>query len=46
MKVGGQHHDPAALPPGKRPRTYCTGGRLVAGKSRPQRDSIAGPSNP
>ena len=22
----GRHHTPAALSPGKRPRTYCTGG--------------------
>ena len=24
--VGGQGHAPAALPPGKRPGTHCTGG--------------------
>jgi hypothetical protein len=26
MEVGGQRHDPAALPPGKRPITRCIGG--------------------
>ena len=26
MGVGGQHHAPAALPPGKRPGTHCIGG--------------------
>jgi hypothetical protein len=26
MGVGGQCHAPAALPPGKRPGTHCTGG--------------------
>jgi hypothetical protein len=26
MWVGGQHHAPAALPPGKRPGTHCIGG--------------------
>jgi hypothetical protein len=26
MGVGGQHNAPAALPPGKRPGTHCTGG--------------------
>jgi hypothetical protein len=26
--VGGQRHAPAALPPGKRPGTHCTGGWL------------------
>ena len=26
MEVGDQHHVPAALPPGKRPGTHCTGG--------------------
>jgi hypothetical protein len=25
MGVGGQLHTPAALPPGKRPGTHCTG---------------------
>ena len=28
MGVGGHHHAPAALPPGKRPGTHCTGGRV------------------
>ena len=27
MRVGGQRHAPAALPPGKKPGTQCTGGR-------------------
>ena len=26
MGVGGQRHAPAALPPGKKPGTHCTGG--------------------
>jgi len=26
MKVGGQDHAPAAMPPGKRPGTHCIGG--------------------
>jgi len=26
MGVGGQGHDPAALPPGERPGTHCTRG--------------------
>ena len=26
MGVGGQRHAPAAIPPGKRPSTHCTGG--------------------
>jgi hypothetical protein len=53
MGVGGQHRAPAALPPGKRPGTHFIGGwvGLNAGldgceKSRPQRDSIPGPSRP
>ena len=25
MRVSGQHHAPAALPPGKRPGTHCIG---------------------
>ena len=51
--VGGQCHSQAALPPGKRPGTHCTGGwvGLRAGldgceKSYPHRDSIPGPSIP
>jgi hypothetical protein len=51
-RVGGQHHAPAALPPG-RPGTHCTGGWVVpraglngCGKSRPPRDSMPGPSSP
>jgi hypothetical protein len=42
MLVGGQGHDPAALPPGKRPGTHCIGGWVGprvgldgCGKSRP-----------
>ena len=30
MGVGGQRHAPAALPPGKRPGTHRTGGRVGA----------------
>jgi hypothetical protein len=51
--VGGQRHDSAALPMGKRPGTHCTGAWVVltagldgCGKSRPHRDSISGPSSP
>jgi hypothetical protein len=51
--VGGQGHGPAAVPPGKRPGTHCTGGRVGpragldgCGKSRPHRKSISGPSSP
>ena len=53
MEVGGQRYAPAALLPGKRLSTHCIGGWVGhrAGldrceKSRPHRDSIAGPSNP
>ena len=53
MGMCGQHHAPAALPPGKRPGTRCVGcwvgprtGLDECGKSRPQRDSIPGPSSP
>jgi hypothetical protein len=53
MGVGGQHHVSAALPPGKRPGTHCTGGWVGprAGvdrcrKSRSNRHSIPGPSIP
>jgi hypothetical protein len=42
MKVGGQIHAAAALPPGKRPGTHCIGGLVGpragldgCGKSRP-----------
>ena len=38
MGLGGQRQAPAALLPGKRPDTHCTGGRLDLdgrGKSRP-----------
>jgi hypothetical protein len=47
MGVGGQLHNPAALPPGMRPGTHCIGGWVGprAGldgceKSRPHRDQI------
>jgi hypothetical protein len=29
--VGGQHYDPAAFLPGKRPGTHCIGGRVGLG---------------
>ena len=51
--VGGQRHAPAALPPGKRDSTQCTGGWMCpragldwCGKSRPYRDSNPGLSRP
>jgi hypothetical protein len=28
MRVGGEHHDPAALPSGKTPGTHCSSRRL------------------
>jgi hypothetical protein len=31
MRVGGQLHAPAALPPGKTPRTHCIGGWWAPG---------------
>jgi hypothetical protein len=47
MRVGGQRHAPAALPPGNRPGTHCTGGWVGprAGldgceKSRPHRQNV------
>jgi hypothetical protein len=53
MRVGGQLHAPAALPPGKIPGTDLTGGWVGprAGldgceKSRRHRDSIPEPSSP
>ena len=57
LGAGGQSHALAALPPGERPGTYCTGGWLgpCAGldgcrKSRPhpppRPDSTPGPSSP
>jgi hypothetical protein len=53
MEVGGQRHAPAALPPGKRPGTYCTYGWVSpraglgrCGKSCSHRESIPGPSSP
>jgi len=52
MGMDGQRHAPAALPP-ENPGTHCIGGWMGpraglkwCGKSRPHRDSIAGPSNP
>ena len=51
--TGGQRHAPAALPPGKRPGAHRIGGWVGpkacldgCGKSRPDRDSIPGPSIP
>jgi hypothetical protein len=51
--VTGQRHSPAALYPRERPGTHCTGGWVgpragldICGKSRPNRDSIPGPSSP
>jgi hypothetical protein len=51
MGVGGQRHTPAALPPGMRRGTHCTGGWVglracLDGlrKSRPYRHSVPGPS--
>jgi hypothetical protein len=53
MEVCGQRHAPAALPPGKRHGTYCTGGWVdprasldECEKPHPHRDSITGPSIP
>jgi hypothetical protein len=47
MALGDQSHASAALLPGKRPGTYCTGGWVdpsagldVCGTSRPHRDLI------
>jgi hypothetical protein len=55
MRVSGQLHAPAALPPGKRTGTHYTvqeawwnprAGLDGRGKSRRDRDSIPGPSSP
>jgi hypothetical protein len=53
MVMGGKRHAPAALPPGKRPGTHCTGGWVGsrAGLDRCRNtclheDSISGPSSP
>jgi len=53
MGMGGQRHTPAALPPGKRPGTCHTGGRVDARasldgcrESRPHWDSIPRLSSP
>jgi len=50
---GGQRQAPTSLRPGNRPGVHCTGGWVgprvgldVGGKSRPQWDSILGPSSP
>ena len=52
MDMGGQNHAPTSLPPGKKPGTPYTGGWVArrpclggCGKSRPNRDSIPGPSS-
>jgi hypothetical protein len=52
MGMGGQHHAPAALPPGKGTATHCVGGWVgpradlnECRKSRPHRDWIPGPSS-
>ena len=49
--MGGQRYAPAALLPGRRPGTHCTGQRVGSragldgcGKSRSNWDSIPGPS--
>jgi hypothetical protein len=53
MRVGGQRLAPAALPPGNRPGTHCTGGWVGpragldgCGISRLHRDSIPELSSP
>jgi hypothetical protein len=45
--VGGQHHNPAALPPRERPGAHCAGGRMALrvglyghGKSRLCQDLV------
>ena len=38
MGVGGQPHVSAALPPGKRPGTHCTGGGVQEISSPPEFD--------
>jgi hypothetical protein len=50
MGLGGQHHAPAALPPGKTRITHCTRGLVDpragldgCGKSRPHRDPVPEP---
>jgi len=52
MGGGGQRHASAALSPGKRSVTHCTGGRVCpraslngCGKSCYHRDFIPGPSS-
>jgi len=53
MGVGGQRHDPAVLPSGKRAGTHRTVGWVGSkagldgfGKTRSHQDSIPGPSKP
>jgi hypothetical protein len=53
MGIDGQHHAPAALPPGNRAGTNRTGGLVShrvgldgCRKTHPQRDSTPGPSSP
>jgi hypothetical protein len=52
MRLGGQHHVPAALPLGKKPITRCRGGWVGprvgldgCRNSRPLQDSILRPSS-
>jgi hypothetical protein len=48
MRVGGQRHVPAALPPGKRLGTHFIEGWVWTGVKNlaPYQDSIPGPSIP
>ena len=53
MGVGGQHHDPAALPPVNRPGTHGIRGWVDPGpvwtsaeNLAPHQDSISGPPGP
>jgi hypothetical protein len=41
MGVGGQRHVLAALIPGKRPGTQCTGGCMAAGHVRTFAENVA-----
>ena len=43
MGVGGQHHAPAALPPGRRPGTHCTGGGWAPGPVWMDEENLAPP---
>ena len=40
-KLGGQHHTPNALPPGKRPSTQCTGDCMGLGASLVGTENLA-----